>query len=70
MGCAAAARVAVKRVEGVQDATFSFERGAGEVTYNPTRTDPEAFIAELARMTGFLATVRVHDHPSDAGVRP
>lgn len=61
--------MAVKRVGGVRDATFSFERGDGEVTYDPTQTNPEAFIAELERMTGFVATVRVHDHPSDAGVR-
>ena len=62
--------MAVKRVEGVQDATFSFERGDGEVMYDPTRTNPEAFIAELERMTGYVATVRVHDRPSEPGVRP
>lgn len=60
--------MAVKRVEGVEDATFSFERGEGQVTYDPTRTNPETFIAELKRMTGYVATVRVHDQTSEPGV--
>ncbi len=65
--CAAAARVAVKRVEGVQEATFSYERGEGLVTYDTSRTSPGDFIAELERMTGFKATVRDDDPGGDAG---
>ncbi len=50
--------MAVQRVEGVQEASFSFERAEGFVTYDPAMTSPEEFLAELARMTDFRGTVR------------
>lgn len=56
--CPAAARMAVKRVEGVKEATFSWPAGTGAVTYDPTMTSPAAFTSELARVTGFAATVQ------------
>ena len=49
--------MAVTRVPGVTDAQFSYEEGSGVVTYDPDETDPEAFIAELADKTGFIAHV-------------
>lgn len=65
--------MAVQRVDGVRNATFSYARGEGVVTYDATRTTPQAFIAELERMTGYVATVRddPHDGPDghDGGVR-
>ena len=50
--------MAVERVEGVQEASFSYERSEGFVTYDPEMTSPEEFLAELAEMTGFRGTVR------------
>ena len=50
--------MAVQRVEGVQEASFSYERAEGFVTYDPATTSPEEFLAELARMTDFRGTVR------------
>jgi len=49
--------MAVKRVPGVVDARFSYEEGSGVVTYDAGETDPDAFIAELADKTGFIARV-------------
>lgn len=45
-------------MEGVQKADFSYERAEGFVTYDPTKTSPEVFLAELARMTDYRGTVR------------
>lgn len=45
-------------MEGVQKADFSYERAEGFVTYDPTKTSPEAFLAELAGMTDYRGTVR------------
>ena len=53
--------MAVQRVEGVQEASFSFARSEGFVTYDPAVTSPEEFLAELARMTDFRGTVRESD---------
>ena len=53
--------MAVQRVEGVQEASFSYERAEGFVTYDPAMTSPEEFLAELARMTDFRGTVRESD---------
>ena len=50
--------MAVERVEGVQEASFSYERSEGFVTYDPAMTSPEEFLAELAEMTDFRGTVR------------
>ncbi len=38
-------------------AEFDHELNTGRVTYDPETTDPEAFIRELERMTGFRAAV-------------
>ena len=48
----------VQRVEGVREAEFSYERAEGVVTFDTTKTSPEAFIAELASMTDYRATLR------------
>lgn len=50
--------MAVKRVEGVRSAAFSYPEGTGSVTYDTTVTSPRLFIDELARATGFEAAVR------------
>jgi len=50
--------VVVKRVDGVQDARFSYQRGEGFVTFDTTRTSPAEFIAALERMTDYRAKLR------------
>ena len=50
--------MAVERVDGVREATFSYAAAEGFVTFDTTLTSPEQFIAELDRMTDFSATVR------------
>ncbi len=51
------ARVALKNVDGVDDAEVSYEKGRAIVTFDPRVTNPETFIAELARLTDFTAEV-------------
>ena len=50
--------MAVTRVEGVQDATFSFDRAEGYVTFDTTVTSISEIVAELERMTDFSARQR------------
>ena len=57
MNCAVAARVALRRVDGVESADVSYELGRAVVTFDPDVTTPAQFIAELERMTDFTATV-------------
>ena len=64
-GCATTAQLAVKRVEGVQEAEFSYEGADGFVTFDPTLTSVEAIIGELDRMTGFSGTVRESSSSKD-----
>lgn len=50
--------MAVTRVEGVREASFSFDRAEGFVTYDTTKTSLPDIIAELERLTDFTATRR------------
>ena len=58
--------MAVERVEGVREATFSYEHAEGFVTFDTTQTSPEVFLAELERMTAFSGVVRA-DASSESG---
>jgi copper chaperone CopZ len=49
--------VALRRVDGVEDAQVSYPSGAASVVYDVSVTSPEEFIGELTRMTGFRATI-------------
>ena len=52
----------MKKVDGVDEAEVSYETGSATVTFDPTITNPAAFIAELTRLTGFTAVVgTTHD---------
>jgi hypothetical protein len=53
--------VAVTRVDGVHDATFSYDRAEGYVTFDTTLTSVPEIVAELERMTAFSATERESD---------
>jgi len=55
--------VAVQRVDGVSEASFSYDRAEGFVTFDTTMTSVTAIIAELERLTDFSATKR----PADGG---
>ena len=46
--------MAVERGEGVESAEFSYDEASGVVTYDPEKTNPEEFLAELEHMTGFV----------------
>ena len=56
-GCPATARLAMGKVDGVQDADFLYETGEGFVTYDPDVTYPTEILAELTRWTGFRGEV-------------
>ena len=56
-GCAVAVRNAAKQIDGVREATVSYERGTAEITYDPARTSPEAIAKEITEKTGFKASV-------------
>lgn len=49
--------MALKKVDGVEDADVSYEGGSAIVTFDPDVTSPAEFIGELTRLTGFTAEV-------------
>ncbi len=49
--------MALKKVDGVEDADASYEPGRATVTFDPNVTSPTEFIRELTRLTGFTAEV-------------
>lgn len=49
--------MALKKVDGVEDAEVSYEAGSAIVTFDPDVTSPAEFIGELTRLTGFTAEV-------------
>ena len=50
--------MAVERVEGVREATFSYDRAEGFVTFDTTTTSVVEIVSELERLTDFSATKR------------
>lgn len=56
----------MKRVPGVIEARFSYEEGAGVVTFDPEVTTPDAFIRELQEKTGFIASVAAASQPDQS----
>lgn len=50
--------MAVKRIEGVQEAEFAYPEGTGTVRFDTTATSTEAIVEELERATGFGAVAR------------
>ncbi len=51
------ARVALKKVDGVEEAEASYEAGSATVTFDPNVTSPTEFLRELTRLTGFTAVL-------------
>jgi mercuric ion transport protein len=56
-GCAAAVNMAAKQIDGVNDATVSYEKGTIEVRYDPSKTNPDAIAKAITEKSGFPASV-------------
>lgn len=56
-GCAASVKMAAKRVDGVNDANVSHEKGTAEITYDPKKTSPSAIAKAITENSGFKASV-------------
>lgn len=56
-GCAAAVKSAAKKIDGVKDATVSYEKGSAEITYDPAKTTPEAIAKVITEKSGFPTSV-------------
>lgn len=55
--CATTARLALKKLDGVLDATVSAKDSLGVVRYDPRKVDPPRIVEHLARLTGYEARV-------------
>ena len=55
--CPATARLALKKLPGVYDATVILDDSLGVVRYDPRRVSPEQIATHLTRLTGFGATI-------------
>ena len=53
--CAATARIALERVDGVYRADVSFDSASAVVLYDPAKTTPNVFIPRLEKLTGYQA---------------
>ena len=56
-GCVAAVKLQVKKTEGVTAYEVSLEKGEADVSYDPSRTDPETIAASVSE-SGFEAAVK------------
>jgi mercuric ion binding protein len=57
-GCTTAVKLAAKRVEGVTNATASYEKGTAEITYDSAKTSPDAIAKAVTEKSGFKAEVQ------------
>lgn len=57
-GCAAAVKMAAKKVDGVADADVSYEKGRAVVTYDSAKTTPEKIAKAITDGSGFKAEVQ------------
>ena len=56
-GCEAAVKIAAKQIDGVIAASASYAKGTAEVTYDSSKTSPEAIAKAIAVKTGYKTTV-------------
>lgn len=49
-------KLAAKSVKGVKDCRASYKKGTAEVTYDASKTTPEAIAKVISEKTGFKAT--------------
>jgi copper chaperone CopZ len=66
--CAATARLALKRLGGVFDATVTYQDSLGVVRYDSKVVTPAEIVAHLAKLTGYRVTV-LSDAPKREGGR-
>ena len=55
-GCEAAVKMAAKSVAGVKAVSASHQKGIAQVTYDPSRTTPEAIAKAITEKSGFKTT--------------
>ena len=56
-GCEAAVKIAAKSVNGVREVKASYDKATADVTYDPSKTTPEAIAKVITSKTGFKAEV-------------
>ena len=56
-GCEAAVKIAAKSVDGVKDVRASYDKANADVTYDPSKTSPEAIAKVITNKSGFKAEV-------------
>jgi copper chaperone CopZ len=56
-GCEAAVRMAARGVEGVTEAKASYAKASDEITYDPTKTTPQAIAKVITDKSGFKAEI-------------
>ena len=49
--------IAAKKIDGVKNATVSFEKKTADISYDPTKTNPEAIAKAITEKTGFKVSV-------------
>jgi copper chaperone CopZ len=54
-GCEAAVRMAARSIDGVKEVKASYEKKNAEVTYDPTKTTPDAIAKVVTTKSGFKA---------------
>lgn len=59
--CAAQVETAAKKIDGVTAAKASQPKGTAEITYDPSKTTPEAIAKTITDKTGFKAEVPKKD---------
>jgi copper chaperone CopZ len=55
--CPVTARVALKKLDGVYDATVTYDDSLGVVRYDAKRVNPAQIASHLTRLTGYKVTV-------------
>jgi copper chaperone CopZ len=53
--CAKTVEKAAKKIDGVKTAKVNQPKGEAEITYDPTKTSPEAIAKTINQKTGFKA---------------
>jgi copper chaperone CopZ len=66
--CATTARLALKKLDGVLDATVSLKDSLGVVRYDPRKVTPPQIAEHLTRLTGYGA--RVVNKPDSTARQP
>jgi mercuric transport protein len=67
--CAAATRIALKKLDGVQDVKTNIENAEASVTYDDSKVAPEKMVQAIAKL-GYRATVKAAAAPSASSPRP